>query len=140
MRLRERYFFLESSILARHKYLNQTRIFFLELADDVFDYNEAANFAKAERRAVLWNYVPLDDDPMPSGLSRWAAVRFRKIPTDTANTPVVLGRVNRTKKRYLLRGCKRANIPPQGLASSFSGTARVCAQYGKRFSLSFRYN
>lgn len=86
---------LPSRILdPRHQQtLNQTSIL-SRGRTGVFDYEKTAILAKAERRAVLRNYIPVDDDPLPSCLSRWAAVWFCGIRTDVAITPVVLARFN----------------------------------------------
>lgn len=65
------------------------------------DCAEAATIAPIERRAVLQNYLPEDEDPLSVGLGRWEAVGLRRIRTETAITPLVLARFNRNSVKTM---------------------------------------
>ncbi|KAG0426635.1 hypothetical protein HPB47_026270 [Ixodes persulcatus] len=59
------------------------------------DWNEEAILARLERRRVLRNKLPEDDDPLPNGYGRWATVRLRRLRTGTAVSPAVRAKFER---------------------------------------------
>ncbi|KAM7306136.1 hypothetical protein ISCGN_009877 [Ixodes scapularis] len=59
------------------------------------DWDEEATLARLERRRVLRNKLPEDDDPLPNGYGRWATVRLRRLRTGTAVSPAVRAKFER---------------------------------------------
>lgn len=80
-----------------------------------YDYEEALQLAKKERREALRLLIPEEEDPIPPVYSRWVAVRLRRIRTGASVCPAKRAHLENKPEERRRTGvpqkCMRLQLP-----------------------------